>query len=103
MSNENMRLDIFIRRVLACIKEQRRSVKDVHEEYMRLYPPGFFMRQFSSSIPEYKVEIALKKLQTLGFLSKEITRYYRDKTLRQDIATYCMTNKGRSFLLAKKK
>ncbi len=103
MSNENLQLDIFIRRVLACMKEQRRSVKDVHEEYTKLYPPGFFMRQFSNQVSEYKIETALKKLQTLGFLSKEVTRFHGDRTLRQDIAIYLLTNKGRSYLLSRKK
>lgn len=103
MQSENVQVDIFVRRVLVCMKEQRRSVKDVQEEYMKLYPPGFLRKQFSDTIGAHKVETALRELVVLGFVSKEITRFHRDRSLHKDIVVYHVTNKGRSYLLPKKK
>ncbi len=103
MSNKNVQLDVFVKRVLGCMKEQRRSVKEVHEGYMKLYPPGFFRRQLSGDVSEYKVEVALRKLNSLGFLEREVTRFHNDISLKKDIAVYYLTNEGRLYLLPKKK
>lgn len=103
MQNENVQLSVFVCGVLASIKEQRRSAKEVKEEYMRLHPPGFFRRQLSFLVSEYKIEAALRELVAIGFVSKEITRFHRDRTLRKDIVVYHVTNNGRLYLLPRKK
>ncbi len=103
MLDKNVVVDMFAKRVLTCMKEQSRNVKEVQEEYMRLYPPGFFRRQLSNPVSEHKIETALKELLSFDFLLKEITRFHGDKALRKDIIIYRLTNKGRSYLLIKKK
>jgi hypothetical protein len=103
MPNENVQLDVFVRNVLACMKEQRRSIKEVQEEYMKQYPPGFWRKQLSAPVSLFEIEMALDRLVSLGFLSTEITRFHGDEPLSEDIAIYFVTNKGRSHLLPKKK
>ncbi len=85
------------------MKEQKRSVKEVREEYIKLHPPGFFRKQFSSPISELEIESALRELASSQFLAKEITRFHGERALRKDIFVYWLTDTGRSFLLARKK
>ncbi len=103
MSDKNVELDVFVRKVLACMKEQRRSVEEIHEEYLRLHPPGFFRRQLFNPVNKGMIEVALRELVVLELLTKEITRFHGDRALRNDIFVYRLTNKGRSSLLPRKK
>ena len=102
MSDEDMEISIFVRRVLTCMKEQRITKEKIRKEYISHYPPSFWKKQFSAPVSEVEIERGLKQLIVLGFVGRELTRWYEGETLSVDTPIYSVTNEGRFFLYHKK-
>lgn len=97
-------LDIFVKRILFCLGEQRLLKSDVQDAYLKRFPPIFsFRNKPLLSLRESKVEAALKQLISFSLIKREVTRWHDGQELKEDTSVYLITEKGRLFLSSRKK
>lgn len=102
MAEINIGMDIFVRRVLMCFKEQRLTAEEVREIYSKLYPPTLVERALRlPHVDVIKIKTALSRLVKEDFVHKELT-IFTDHLLKKDTEIFWLANKGRSFLITRK-
>lgn len=102
MDEHKQELDIFVRRVLVCCREQRLTSEEIQVIYLGLYPQSLLAKTLKlPPLGVYKIKAALVELVKLGLVHRELTNF-TDKALKKETEIFWISNKGRSHLLRKK-
>ena len=102
MAEKDITDERFVFRLLTCVQEQQQTEEELRSRYVRMYPPSFLTRSIIGYISQEKISHALQILYSEGLVRRQLTRY-TDRVLKKDTFVYCLSDKGRTSLLAKKK
>ncbi|MBP6949021.1 MAG: hypothetical protein KBC41_00515 [Candidatus Pacebacteria bacterium] len=94
-------LEVVYRKVLFCVKEQKRTAEEIQNEYIRCYPQGLLAKVLSPPPGVEEIRLKLMYLVKEGFVLKELTNYIRE-ALDKEVEIFWISDKGRSYLLSKK-
>jgi hypothetical protein len=94
-------MNIFSRKVLTCVKDQKRTLEEIRGHYLKLYPQGMIAKVLVLPVTSEKIKIALLSLVSGGYVYKEVTNFI-EKPLRKETEIFWISNKGRKYLLPKK-
>lgn len=104
MKEVNILDDTFLKNVLRCVKESKRTGEEIWHLYNKVYPPPWYRldKRHGPSVQLREVESALTRLTEGGYLQKELT-WFTDHALEKETFVYRLSNAGRSALISKKK
>lgn len=101
MAEKNIPLEGFVRKVLTCVKEEKRTTEEIQECYINHYPQSLLEKALGLPRDIKKTESVLLWLVKEDFIHKEVTNF-TDEALEKETEIFWISNKGRSYLLPKK-
>ncbi len=86
--------------VLRVVGENMRTAEDLWKDYTKKHPPQFLNSILCRAVSQWEIEAILFRIHGYGFITKGVTRF-TDRPLKEDVRTYCLSDKGRNALLLK--